>query len=128
MLKVTETVPISTCGPCKWKKVVLKNLPSSIKPLQPIVKTPPKIADLLYTSLEWRRFVAGIKRRRGRYCQRCGSTKRVIGDHIVEVKDGGAPFDPGNIELLCQACHNRKTAQQRARRARGDIEGGGSKV
>lgn len=96
----------------------LTNLTPALPTLPPRVKMPPKIADSLYTSPEWRRLVADIKRERGRFCERCGGTHRVLGDHIVEVKDGGAQFDRSNIELLCQACHNRKTAQQRARRAR----------
>lgn len=106
----------------------LTNLKPALSIPPPRVKMPPKIADSLYQSKEWRRLVASIKRERGRFCQRCGGTNRVAGDHIVEIKDGGAPFERSNIELLCQPCHNRKTAQQRARRARGDIEGGGSKV
>ena len=47
----------------------------------------------------------------------CSATPRgLIGDHIVERKDGGADFDPLNVRLLCAACHNRKTARERTRR------------
>lgn len=106
---------------------VLSNLAPQLSSLSPLIKAPPKVADSIYLSKEWRRFVADIKRERGRFCERCGSTHRVAGDHIVEVKDGGAPFNRSNIELLCQACHNRKTHQQKARRARGDIAGVGQK-
>lgn len=63
--------------------------------------------------------MAGIKAERGSACQRCGSKNRVMGDHIKELKDGGAPLDPNNIELLCIRCHNRKTHKARADRARG---------
>lgn len=83
------------------------------------VKPPPKTADPFYTSKEWRGLVARVKRERGSFCQRCGSSHRVIGDHIVELKDGGAPLDPNNVELLCFTHHQRKTADARARRARG---------
>ncbi|WP_423804552.1 HNH endonuclease [Novosphingobium lindaniclasticum] len=40
-------------------------------------------------------------------------------DHKQERKDGGADLDPANLEWLCQPHHNRKTAEARARRARG---------
>lgn len=79
----------------------------------------PKRAESFYQSTEWRALVASIKRERGNFCQRCGSSERVIADHIVERKDGGADLDRSNIELLCAKHHAIKTAQARARRARG---------
>lgn len=87
--------------------------------LPPKVKVAPKVADPFYLSVEWRRLVARLKRERGARCERCGSDHRLIGDHVVERRDGGAELDPANVELLCQACHNRKTAAARARRAAG---------
>lgn len=79
----------------------------------------PKVAESFYKSKEWRDLVASIKRERGNFCQRCGSSHRVIGDHIVERKDGGAELMPSNVELLCQPCHNTKTSKARAARAKG---------
>lgn len=75
------------------------------------------MADPFYLSRDWRELVGRLKRDRGAFCERCGSGYRLIGDHVVELRDGGAPLDPRNVELLCQACHNRKTAQARAARA-----------
>lgn len=83
------------------------------------VRSLPKVAESFYQSKEWRELVRRIKAERGNWCERCGSKHRVIADHIVERKDGGAELDPLNIELLCQACHNRKTADARARRVGG---------
>lgn len=83
------------------------------------VAAPPKQAEPFYRSAAWVALVRDIKAERGNWCERCGSTHRVVADHKVERKDGGADLDPGNVELLCQACHNRKTAQARARRAAG---------
>jgi hypothetical protein len=37
-------------------------------------------------------------------------------DHIVELKDGGDPFDPKNRCMRCASCHSRKTAAARATR------------
>ncbi|MBP7619319.1 MAG: HNH endonuclease [Gemmatimonadales bacterium] len=94
----------------------LKALPPRIATLAPRVRPLPKVAERFYLSPEWRGLAARIKRKRGAVCERCGSDHRVIADHIVELKDGGAPLDEANIELLCQAHHNAKTAAARAAR------------
>jgi 5-methylcytosine-specific restriction enzyme A len=31
-------------------------------------------------------------------------------DHIKEITDGGAPFDPANLIFRCLTCHRQKTA------------------
>lgn len=92
----------------------LTRLPNTVAALPAALKTPPKIAELFYQSPEWRSLVASIKRKRGGWCERCGSTRRVIGDHIIERKDGGAELDESNIQLLCIRCHNTKTAKAKA--------------
>ena len=90
----------------------LGGLPSRVKP-------PPKLVEDIYRSKPWRQLVARIKAERGAWCERCGGTHRLIGDHINELKDGGAALDEANVQLLCQACHNAKTAKAKAARARG---------
>lgn len=97
----------------------LTALAPRIGALPPKLKAAPKLAESFYTSPQWRRVVGEIKRARGGCCERCGSRRRVIGDHKIERKDGGADFDPSNIELLCITCHNRKTAAARAARSDG---------
>jgi 5-methylcytosine-specific restriction protein A len=83
------------------------------------LKLPPKQAERIYSTPEykaWRERV--IKRARGR-CQGtgCGRTGgRLFADHIVELKDGGAPFDDSNGQALCGSCHTAKTAMARAAR------------
>jgi len=87
-------------------------------------KIPPKQAEPFYTSKEWRDLVAEIRRERGARCEDCGDTRsRIIGDHVHELRDGGALLEKANIRLLCLPCHNKKTAQVKARR----LGGGGSK-
>src|SRR3546814_12938506 len=96
----------------------LKTLAPLVAGLAPRVKAAPKVAEQFYSSREWRSLVASIKRERGDRCERPGCTtptQRVIADHIVERKDGGADLDAGNIELLCFTHHQRKTAEARAR-------------
>jgi len=46
-------------------------------------------------------------------------TAAVIVDHIVEIKDGGQPLAMENLQSVCKACHNKKTAQERAKRKGG---------
>jgi 5-methylcytosine-specific restriction enzyme A len=77
-----------------------------------------------YGSAEWKALLRRIIATRGRLCQdpHCatpdrGRGKRLYGDHIVELTDGGAPLDERNVLLRCASCHGRKTAE--AKRARG---------
>ena len=102
----------------------LKRMPSRFARPMAKVTALPKKAEPFYLSSAWRDLVARLKRERGNWCEKCGSPKRIIGDHKVERKDGGADLDPANVELLCHACHQRKTAE--ARKAR--VTGGRSKV
>lgn len=80
-------------------------------------KPAPKRAEPFYLSPEWRSLVAGLIAKRGRRCEECGRTGcRVYGDHVRELRDGGAPLDEGNVRLLCGSCHGVKTARARVRR------------
>lgn len=70
-----------------------------------------------YVSPEWLRLRAEIIKERGRRCQSCGASQgRIHLDHIVELQDGGDRTARSNLQLLCQACHTRKTTQERAKR------------
>lgn len=114
--------PGSDVGVLRFGGVVMGRLTAA--PLGPAMigarlKLPPKMAERFYSSKEWRQLVARIKRQRGNWCQRCGSKHRVIGDHIIERRDGGADLDEHNVELLCQRCHQCKTADTQLKRARG---------
>jgi hypothetical protein len=87
------------------------------------VRPPPKAADPFYAGPEWRALIKRLIDERGRRCQECGRTHdagkpvRIFGDHIIELRDGGAPLDPDNIMLRDGACHTRKTLAERGRRA-----------
>lgn len=97
----------------------LKTMSPRLGMLQCLVRSMPKVAEGFYQSTEWRTLAAQVKRERGCFCQRCGSTDRVIADHVIERKDGGAPLDKSNIELLCHKHHQAKTAKARGERAKG---------
>jgi len=79
-----------------------------------------------YQSTEWRKLRAAYRRAHP-LCEEClreGRTEpAVIVDHVKEIVDGGAPYDWDNLRSLCLACHNRKTAAERWRRAgRGGVK------
>ena len=87
-------------------------------------KPPPKETESFYHSAEWRALIASVIEDRGRRCEdtNCqtpsGPWRRIFGDHIKELKDGGAPLDPDNVLLRCGSCHTRKTVAERAKRMR----------
>ena len=65
-------------------------------------------ADL--QTARWRRLRRKILVRDGWECQACG---KLLGmaqvDHIKPVFQGGAAFDPENLQVLCVSCHVAKT-------------------
>lgn len=75
-----------------------------------------------YQTTEWRKLRAAYRRAHP-LCEEClrkGRTEPAnVVDHIKEITDGGDPLDWNNLQSLCRACHNRKTAKERQRRARG---------
>ncbi|WP_073051991.1 HNH endonuclease [Kaistia soli] len=85
---------------------------------------PPKVANPFYLSTAWRALVAEVTAERGPLCQdplckrASRYASRVFADHVVELQDGGAPLDKGNILLRCGSCHTRKTLAVRAERQR----------
>ena len=52
-------------------------------------------------------------------CRRCEADGRTVAatdvDHVVPLAEGGAPYDEGNLQPLCFACHVRKTKEDAAR-------------
>jgi 5-methylcytosine-specific restriction enzyme A len=69
-----------------------------------------------YQSLAWRRCRDAFLRAHP-HCRHCADAGRrtaaQIVDHIKPIKRGGAKLDWKNLQSLCFACHNRKTAEDR---------------
>jgi 5-methylcytosine-specific restriction endonuclease McrA len=79
----------------------------------------PKRADDFYSTPEWKRARATAIERAGGICAGCGrKPSRPFVDHITERKDGGAPFDQANLQVLCGSCHTAKTHRARVERQR----------
>ncbi|ONG53269.1 HNH endonuclease [Pseudoroseomonas deserti] len=79
----------------------------------------PKVSDPHYQTPKHRGWSAAVIRRAGGACQAPGCDRadtRLYADHIVELRDGGAPFALSNGQALCGSCHSTKTAQERRRR------------
>jgi len=72
----------------------LARVPDMIGRAPDLVSQAPKVALPFYHDKRWIAFVPQLKAERGNWCQRCGRGGRIIGDHIVEIKDGGALLDP----------------------------------
>lgn len=111
----------------------LTAMPNRLGTMPSLVKAAPKVAEGFYQSPEWRAYREAhrawtIAKQGGVWCCRCGSTRRLILDHSVERKDGGPDFPAyEGADWHCSPCHNAKTANARARRARGEAPGGGQK-
>ena len=82
-----------------------------------------KHADKFYLSAKWKALMRSIIKERGRRCEdpehdlsKPREGIRLYGDHIIEIKDGGALLDRRNVLLRCPWCNGRKTAQARADR------------
>jgi 5-methylcytosine-specific restriction protein A len=90
------------------------------------VRFPPKVKAPIYNTPEFQTWRAAVVARAGGRCEwvdqhghRCGKGRpehRVYADHIVELNDGGHPFDVANGQALCASHHTLKTMAARARR------------
>lgn len=87
-----------------------------------IARPPAKVALPFYSSPDWIALRNAERVAAKGICRRPGCSKRgFIVDHIVEIKDGGAPLDARNVELLCSSHHVRKTNAVRADRQAGRL-------
>lgn len=64
----------------------------------------------------WRRVRKAVLSRDRSTCRRCGQRATDV-DHRVELIDGGATFDPENLQALCGPCHDAKSSEARYLRA-----------
>ena len=70
-----------------------------------------------YQSAQWRAVRAAFLRQHPLCCvceQRDRVVPAVVVDHVVPIKEGGARFDPRNLQSLCVSDHNAKSAKERA--------------
>jgi len=104
-----------------------------LRSLAPLVRTlntsttrlPPRQMDPVYNTPEFQAWRAQVVERAGYRCEaidnghRCSKARpdhRLYADHIIELRDGGQPFDLNNGRCLCASHHEIKTIEARARR------------
>jgi len=75
-----------------------------------------------YDTTAWRRVRKYVLARDGYMCQlRCSKNCKGTAnsaDHIRRPEDGGAIFDPQNLQAACVSCNTAKRNQQAAHRSR----------
>ena len=84
-----------------------------------------RAGESVYRTERWKQLSASM--RKTGVCAVCGATqkqRRLYLDHVREIKDGGDPFSPSNLQILCARHHVIKTRTAAAER--GAAEGGGA--
>ena len=70
-----------------------------------------KRADLFYKRGAWARCRKQFLRRHP-LCAMCKRIASVV-DHIIPRAEGGADYDPENLQSLCVSCHSKKSLKDR---------------
>lgn len=95
----------------------LMSAPRRIAPAPSRLGYAPKTAEKFYLSKEWRALRAARMLDPDYFIVRARANgERLILDHVIERKDGGASLDPANTQWLTFSEHQAKT--ERAKRAR----------
>lgn len=68
-----------------------------------------------YGSAQWKKIRKQVLQR-DIICTSCKREPSTMVDHIREIKDGGCKTCYDNLQGMCKACHNAKTAQERRKR------------
>ena len=81
-------------------------------------------ARTFYHSREWEQIRLAVLARDNYLCQHCLRDKKItratVIDHVIPLLvDWSKRLDMDNLQSLCQACHNRKTAEDKRRYGQG---------
>jgi len=73
------------------------------------------VAETVYGLFNWDTIRVWVMERDDYSCVRCGTSSECLDegvslevDHITPISKGGHPFDPRNLQTLCQPCHGAK--------------------
>lgn len=77
-----------------------------------------ELSRTFYRTKQWQD-IRRIKLNNSPFCEECMKNGKVvlgkIVDHIVPIKQGGAPYDLSNLQTLCWSCHSRKSIEEGSR-------------
>ena len=76
----------------------------------------------IYRSARWRTIREFVLARDGFACNRCNRRSGLEVDHRLPISQGGHPWDPANLQVLCRGHHITKTKEEREIRYRKDDE------
>lgn len=82
-------------------------------------RTTSRSPNTVYAAPRWKRLRAQVLAEEP-ICRICRTRPSEVADHILELLDGGAPFDRSNLQGACTACNvskGQKAAQRRRARA-----------
>src|SRR5262249_28596351 len=112
----------------------LRTLAPRLRSVGSPVRLPPKVKAPIYNTPEFQAWRAHVINRAGGRCEwidhdhyRCIKATphhRMYADHIIELYDGGHPFDLANGQCLCASHHQFKTMAMRFARHSKFFDGG----
>jgi len=77
----------------------------------------------VYDSPVWKRLRRRVLQEEP-ICRLCHTNPSTVADHIVELLDGGAPYDRANLQGSCHRCNVAKGQRAAQRRRARDAAGG----
>ena len=76
----------------------------------------------IYASARWRIIREFVLKRDGFACQKCNRRSGLEVDHRLPISQGGHPWDPANLQVLCRGHHITKTREERQIKRKEDTE------
>lgn len=76
-----------------------------------------------YDDVRWKPLRVEILTRDGWACRECGKPADRV-DHVKPWRQGGAWFDPANLEAVCRSCNTKRAYRSGGRSGRGERDQG----
>lgn len=116
---VDHIVPVSLGGSDEWSNLQLAHLGCNREKNQGEVER--GIVNTFYRTYPWKKFSRALREKEPD-CRQCGAPAWAT-DHLVAIADGGAIWDPANLQSLCRRCHNTKSKAEYSARCAAQLKG-----